>query len=117
MSFNYSINQQDNSAVVSLSGRLLTDGDTQHMSEGIAQLLNDSVTLIVMDLTQLEHCNSSGLGFIIRTLTRARINQAEFVISGVKGSVAKLFEISKIDNIISMYNNQEDALLHFTKNK
>ncbi len=117
MSFNYSINQQDNSAVVSLSGRLLSDADTQHMSESIAHVLNDSVKLIVMDLTHLELCNSSGLGFIIRTLTRARINQTEFVISGVNGSVAKLFEISKIDNIISMYNNQEDALLHFTKNK
>lgn len=117
MSFNYSINQKEKSVVVSLIGRLLTDTDTQNVSDEITPLLNDSVKLIVMDLARLEHCNSSGLGFIIRTLTRARINQVEFVISGLNGPVAKLFEISKIDNIISTYNNQEEAILHFTKNK
>lgn len=115
MSLNYSIEQQDKTLIIKLNGRLLSDADTQKLTEEINGCLKESIKLLIMDLSGLEHCNSSGLGFIIKTLTRSRINQTEFVISGISGSVATLFEISKINNIISIYNNSEEALLHFTK--
>ena len=58
---------------------------------------------------------STGIGFLVRTLTRSRVNNGELVLCGVKGNVEKLFEIAKINEIFTIYTNVSEAKQHFNK--
>ena len=104
----------DQVATFSLSGRLLNESHAAEITSIIDSLIADSVKYFVFDLSQLEQCNSSGLGFIIRSLTKARVNEGELIVCGMRGAVKTLFEISKLDSIITNYKNQEEAILHFS---
>jgi anti-anti-sigma factor len=114
MSLRFTCDLHDQVATISLFGKLLTDTHTAEITATVDKLITESVKYFVLNLSQLEQCNSSGLGFIVRTLTKARIKDGELIVCGIQGTVKTLFEISKLDSIITNYNNQEEAILHFS---
>jgi len=95
---------------ISLSGRLLTDNDLQAVSEEIEKLNNWK---IVLDLKDLSYINSSGIAFLVRILTRSRINGGDTVICQVNSQLKKLFEITKMHDVFHIYDDQKSANAYF----
>jgi anti-sigma B factor antagonist len=112
MSFSYTIQEQYAVPLLSLKGKITSDGDVQQLQED-AKL--QSANLII-DLTACTHINSSGINFLIRNLTRCRIANGELVLVGVGGNVKKLFELAKIDGLFTVCETIEDSINHFNKN-
>jgi len=95
---------------ISLSGRLLSDNDLQAVSAEVEKLKNWKV---ILDLKDLSYINSSGIAFLVRILTRSRVNGGDAVICKVNSSLQKLFDITKMQDVFKIYDNQEDAIAHF----
>ena len=101
-----------NSIVISLEGRILSDLDLESMKEKL-ELVNSSQ--FVFDLSELTNTNSSGIAFMIRTMTKARINGGDVVLSNPNPGIQKLIDISKLYEVFSIYGTTEEAVNHFNK--
>lgn len=97
---------------IALSGKLLSEADLKAVSSEVEKLNNWS---IVLDLKDLSHINSSGIAFLIRILTRSRVNGGDAVMCSVNQGLTKLFEITKMHEVFSIYKSLEEANAHFKK--
>jgi len=100
--------------IYSLAGKVLTEMDLLDLTEQFERSENLSSNA-VFDFNELEHLNSTGINFFIRTLTKLRVNNRELVLCQVAGNVKRLLEVSKLDTIFSVFDTKEDAL-NFFKN-
>lgn len=113
MNLSYTISIEDPVIIYSLTGKITSELDYEELEREVFQLLNQNYFRIVMDLEKLTHTNSSGISFLMKTLTKARIMGGELVLTHVNGNVAKIFKIAKLDEVYTIYNNNEEALKHF----
>lgn len=100
--------------IYSLAGKVLSDLDLVQLTEQFERSENITCNTI-FNVNELEHINSTGINFFIRTLTKLRVNDRELVLCEVAGNVKRLFEVSKLDTIFSVFDTTEDAL-NFFKN-
>ncbi len=78
----------------------------------LSAVLDQKEQRIIYDLEHLEQMNSSGLNFIIRSLTKTRINGGDLCLCMAQGNVATLLTISKVNEVITVYGNLEEAIHH-----
>lgn len=117
MSFSFNIAQNTTNNAVLFSGRIITETDFEVLAQKLTSTENEEQNNWIFDLSELTHINSSGINFIIRSLTKNRIKNGEVIVCGVTGNVKSLFEIAKLDGIFTIYASYEEALNHFNTNK
>ncbi|MEN9998894.1 MAG: hypothetical protein RI922_1884 [Bacteroidota bacterium] len=111
MSLDFKISTADAVTVVSFKGKIISDADIQNL---LAELEDSKLAVNrVFDFSELTHINSSGINFIIKSLTKTRINSGDLVLCSVGGTVKTLFEMAKIDDIFTIYDSVSDAINHF----
>lgn len=108
----YFISNGENTTTITLEGKLLSDADLKAVSTEIEKLQNWN---IILDLKDLSHVNSSGIAFMVRILTRSRVNGGDAVMTQVNSSLKKLFDITKMHEVFRIYEGMEDALKHFNQ--
>lgn len=109
MSFAFDIQEQGPVRILSLKGKIMSEEDIRGLNASVEQLPSN----LIIDISDLTHTNSSGINFFIKTLTRCRVNGGELVLSGLNGSVKKLFELAKINGLFVAFDSLEDSLNHF----
>ncbi|MBM3452404.1 MAG: STAS domain-containing protein [Bacteroidetes bacterium] len=112
MSLQFSIMNEAAVSVVSIQGRILSDLDLEQLKEKIEQI---KFSKFVFDLSELTNTNSSGIAFMIRTMTKARINGGDVVLANPNSGIQKLIDISKLYEVFSIYKTTEEAINHFNK--
>lgn len=97
--------------VVSFSGKILSDSDLEKLNEpGLIESSN-----LVFNLSELTQINSSGINFIVKNLTRSRIENGELILCGLKGNVQKIFELSKVNSLFSIFDSKNESINYFSK--
>lgn len=110
MSFVFDVEKRTNVFVFHLSGRLISLEGIQQVIETAEKNLTQEMNSIICDCKNLEYCNSSGLNLFVRLLTKARAQGGECILFGLHGSVQKLFELSKLNQIFTLVVSEEEAL-------
>lgn len=113
MNLEFDIAIEDPIIIYSLTGKITTDDDYSDLEKTVFSYLNKNYYRIVFDLKNLTHTNSSGIGFFMRTLTKARIMGGELVLINVTGNVEKIFNISKLNEIYTICADQMEATNYF----
>jgi anti-anti-sigma factor len=113
MSLQFSITSDLAVAVVKIQGRILSDLDLEQLKEKLDQVIHSAQ--FVFDLSELTNTNSSGIAFMIRTMTKARINGGDVVLANPNPGIQKLIDISKLYEVFSIYKTTEEAVNHFNK--
>lgn len=72
------------------------------VSEGRAEL--------VLDLQGVPFVDSTGLGVVVGALKRVRSQQGRLVVAGLVPRVRSLFELTRLDEIIDLYDDVDAAL-------
>ena len=110
MEFKYDLKIKNDVAVVTFEGSLLSAylGD-ELLKEIKTTIEDDQIVKLVLDLKHLDYLNSSGLGILIRILTKARQANGECAIINVNERLKKLFVITKLDTLFIIENNLSDA--------
>jgi anti-sigma B factor antagonist len=98
---------EDGRAVVAVAGELDLTGAGR-----LQPVLLDAVAspLTVLDLSSCVFCDSSGLRAIVEASRRAGEAGTSFRVAGVGSSVARVFELSGMDEILSLFPDVEAAL-------
>ncbi len=65
---------------------------------------------LVLDLSQLEHLSSAGLGVLITLHDRCREANGKLVLVGLQNGIAKLLSITKLDDYLTITEGIDDAV-------
>lgn len=113
MSIQFDIDIKDPVIIYKLMGKITSEHDYVAIEKEVFNYLNQNYFRIVFNLNDLTHTNSMGISFFMRTLTKSRIMGGELVLCNIKGNVEKIFKISKLDEIYTIYSDQTEAINHF----
>lgn len=79
----------------------------------IIHLLSEAVKNIVLDISVVKFCDSSGLGAILLGTRNCQVVGGKFIICGLSDSVRHLISISKLDSTVHIENSVQDSLEKF----
>lgn len=96
--------------VFRLHGSLIGETDGMPLTEAFNEQLEGGCIRFVMDLTDLKHINSSGLGVFITLLTKARKKDGELLLVNPSDGIRKLLMITKLSAIFTIHETVEQAL-------
>jgi anti-sigma B factor antagonist len=101
--------EQDNVAVLSLSGRLdLASGAT--LKEHLKRLSEKNIVQAHLNLSEVEFINSSGLGALVSIMKEIRLQKGRLTLSNLASYVQEIFEITQLSHIFEIYSTEEEAL-------
>jgi anti-sigma B factor antagonist len=95
--------------VIDISGEINSFSDNA-LSEAFSQVTDEHVRTIILNFTDLAYINSFGLGMLITLLIRARREGKNVVGYGLKDHYRRIFEITRIDQVIPIHSSEEIAL-------
>ncbi len=101
-------------AVISLSGKLLGGPpDSEEFQDVIYQLIDQGITKVVIDLSDLKRMNSSGLGILISQLTSLRNRNGDLKLAAVSEIMEGILVMTKLNTIFETFKTPEGAAQSF----
>jgi len=77
--------------------------------DSMAHLINDGNHNLVVDLSEVDFVDSSGLGAIVSS-SKILGRKGDIVLSGIRPSVMSLFKLTRMDKVFRMFENEEEAV-------
>lgn len=111
MEFTYEKNEK--SIIYHLTGNLIGEYDGIALVESVNDKIGDEHKNFIMDMKDLQHINSTGLGVLITILTKARKIGGDVVLSEPSAFISNLLIITKLNSIFKVYNSLEEAKIAF----
>ena len=94
--------------VVKVAGRI--DAQTTDQFEAACKrLIQEGATHVVVDLAELQYISSAGLSSILRFAKELQGKGGVVVISGLKGLVKQVFELTNLIGVFRVYETAEVA--------
>lgn len=111
MSFSFNISPKSDFILLELQGELLDAFTAKEMLEKVNEVLNEEkyTKNIIIDLHELNFINSTGIGVLIKVLTKARNNGGEVIITRVEKRVKDLLVITKLNSVFKVVDTLIDA--------
>ncbi|MCE2743064.1 MAG: STAS domain-containing protein [Fluviicola sp.] len=115
MSFTFEIKEQNDVSIISIAGKILSDENILDAIQKINKHIEVKNSKLIFNCSKLLHINSTGINFFMKTLTKSRIHNGDLILCGIAGNIESLFKITKLNEIYTIYNSEEDAINHFKK--
>jgi len=115
MAFSYEISRKDDFSVLTMSGKLVDKVEAIEISVEIDEELEEGNNRFIIDLSELEYMNSTGLNIIINLMNKARNEGGEAVVVGAQPRIKSLFVVTKLDSVFTMKSTMEEATSHLTE--
>lgn len=110
MVFEYSVANNGNYAVISLSGNLIEKSQAIALLEEADTLSKQNCNRWAINLDQLAYMNSSGLNTLIQLLTKARVGGGEAVLYNMNKKINELILITRLHTLFKVAESETDAL-------
>lgn len=101
---------EKNIEVVSIEGNYISDLDHQALIEKIDSFIQEGTFNFVINMSGLNFINSSGLGVLIRILTKSRTNGGETYLAEIPEKVNQLLAVTKLNNVFQSFASSEEAV-------
>jgi anti-sigma B factor antagonist len=80
------------------------------LKETIYELLDSGVNDIILDMTELDFMDSAGLGVLVSTLRRVRMEgTGSLSLVCDRDNILKLFSITGLDKVFDIYTSMEEC--------
>jgi anti-sigma B factor antagonist len=96
--------------VIAVSGRLVFGREVELLESAVDGVIRKGKARLVFDLTALDYVDSSGIGAIVKCLTDVKKAGSELRVAGLNPRIRKLFQISGVDQILSVFPTLADAV-------
>ncbi|WP_344838519.1 STAS domain-containing protein [Actinocorallia longicatena] len=91
--------RQDGRALVAARGSIDLHS-SESLRECLAQLIDSGETEVVVDLTAVDFCDSSGLNVLVRAYKHARARNAALIVTGAYGRVENVLRTTGLDRFL-----------------
>ncbi len=109
----YSVDRRENYTIFSLQEENLNSLIAPELKADFILLQSEGIRNFVLDLSQVNFVDSSGLSAILTANRLWKGNTGTFVLTGiVNPNVKKLIEISRLDSILAIAPNMANAVEH-----
>jgi len=105
--------EKDGIVILKLAGKLVGGPDASQVNDKLHSLLEEGKNKIVLDLSDVEWMNSSGLGILISALSNIRNAGGELRIAQVTDKLKNILTITKLINVLTPYDTIDQALESF----
>jgi len=105
--------EKDGVAVLEPKGKIMGGPDATLLHEKLHELIESGKKKFVIDLSQVEWMNSTGLGIMISGLTTLRNNKGELKLANVTEKIKSLLVITKLASVFEAYDTIDDAIESF----
>ncbi len=112
--FDLVISEEQGCMVFHLRGRLMDQQQADRLMATLDAELGKGHKSVILDLSELQYMNSTGLNILINVLTRTRNAGGDTLIAGVSNSVRQLFVVTKLDTVFIMTPDVASAVARIT---
>lgn len=112
---NHTFEMSNGILVLKFSGGLLALNSDFELTELIQEKISENILLCAIDISEVNHINSSGLGFLITILTKFRNKGGEIYIINPSEQVKKMLIITKLNAIFNVAATKEEAMYKLSK--
>ena len=109
MQYDYQV-LKDKIGAFTLQGSLIGESDGMALTDIFNEQMEEGITDFVIDLTGLQHVNSSGLGVLITLLIKARKKGGELYLVNPSDYIRNLMLITKLNSIFSIFSTIDEAV-------
>jgi len=95
--------------VVVVSGRLVLGREVERLEAAVKELAGETPGRVVFDLTGLDYADSAGIGTFVACLTLIKKAGGEMRMAGVNARVRKLFQLTGIDQLMTLFPTVAEA--------
>lgn len=107
----FDLHHEDTYSVIAIKESNLNNmiaPDIKH--QFILQANADSQNALIIDLSEIEYADSSGLGALLLAFRLYRDNGRTLIFCGIRERVQKLIEISRLENVFKLAADQQAAI-------
>jgi anti-sigma B factor antagonist len=104
-----SAREESGVAILSVSGEvdLYT---APNLDERLSALIADGAHRIVIDFSDVEFLDSTGLGVVVKTLKRVREQEGSLMVVVPNDRIQKVFRITGLDQVVTLHESLPDAV-------
>jgi anti-anti-sigma factor len=102
--------------IVKLEGQYKTDYDFKNIIEDVEEQIEIGTINFALDLADLSFMNSSGLGVLIKILTKARTAGGEAVLLRSNAQIEQLLLMTKLNKVFKLFVSEEEVNQYFETN-
>lgn len=111
---NFNSENQGKFTVITAGSTMLDGASAPELKALFVQLNKDAVNHIVLDLSAVKYCDSSGLSAILIGHRLCRDTGGSFTLCGLQTAVAKIINIAQLDRVFQITDTLETALSQTT---
>lgn len=110
---NYTVSEQDGVVSLALQGKIMGGPEAAEINDKINNLLDEGKNKIIVDLSNVDWMNSSGLGILIGAVTVIKNNNGALRLIKVSERIRNLLKITKLDTVFTIFDSFEAAVKSF----
>ena len=99
--------------VLDISGKITLGDATKTMRHTVNDLLANGGKKIVLNLTNVNYIDSSGIGELVRTYTTVTLEGKQLRLLNLTNKIRELLVITKLLTVFQVYENEQAALASF----
>jgi anti-sigma B factor antagonist len=88
--------------------------DCRKLEEEIDQLIRQNEKCVIFDLSDVTYLDSSGIGSIVKCLSRLKKSGGGLRLAGVKGMVEGVLKLTRVNTVIEIFTTASEASEGFT---
>lgn len=105
--------EQDGIVILEPKGKIMGGPDATLLNDKLHEIIEAGKKQVVIDLSQVNWMNSTGLGILISTLTTLRNNNGELKLANVTEKIQSLLVITKLAPVFDSFDTINDAVKAF----
>lgn len=103
------IDTKNNINIISIKGEV----DLSNSPKLRKEFLRLGNSNLLVDLKDVSYMDSSGLATLVEAMQKVTKNNGKFKLSGLTGEVKNIFEIARLQEVFSIYEDIKSALESF----
>ncbi|PYS41251.1 MAG: anti-sigma factor antagonist [Acidobacteria bacterium] len=100
----------DDVVILDLSGRITMGEGTLVIRDHIQKLLNGGDRKFLLNLSDVDYIDSSGLGELVTSFTTVRNHDGQLKLLNLTKRVQDLLQITKLLTVFEVFNSEAEAL-------
>src|SRR5260370_4029861 len=115
MSLKINIRENADATILDMSGRISLGDALAELRDSIREALAGDQKNILLNLAEVSHIDSSGLGQLIGSYATVTNRGGQMKLLNLQKRVHDLLQITKLVTVFETYTNEEAALKRFAK--
>lgn len=99
----------DATSVIDVKGDV-TSACEEVLMQAYSEATAENARKVLLNFSGLEYMNSGGIGLLVTLLVRANRQRQQLLACGLNDHYRQIFELTRLDDAIRIYDSEADAL-------